>query len=126
MTTREYKNLKGLKKENLRDNMSTLELVLNMLVEATTTELAQMKSKAANLFSVHRNHRVATGIDGNYAAVNCHVPIFPTLGDFCFGIEDLFATPRHHVQIAGAEVASHSVYSHGGGVDLGDVVGECG
>ncbi len=39
MTTRQYKNLKGLKKENLRDNMSTLELALNMLAEATTTEL---------------------------------------------------------------------------------------
>ena len=38
MTTRQYKNYKGLKKENLRDNMSTLELVLNMLAEATTTE----------------------------------------------------------------------------------------
>jgi prophage antirepressor-like protein len=34
LTTREYKKLKGLKKENLRDNMSTLELVLNMLAEA--------------------------------------------------------------------------------------------
>lgn len=42
MTTRQYKNLKGLKKENLRDNMSTLELVLNMLAEATTTELAKV------------------------------------------------------------------------------------
>jgi len=41
MSTREYKNLKGLKKENLRDNMSTLELVLNMLAEATTTELTK-------------------------------------------------------------------------------------
>ena len=41
MTTRQYKTLKGLKKENLRDNMSTLELVLNMLAEATTTELAK-------------------------------------------------------------------------------------
>ncbi len=37
MTTRKYKNLKGLTKENLRDNMSDLELVLNMLAEATTT-----------------------------------------------------------------------------------------
>ena len=36
MSTRQYKNLKGLKKENLRDNMTTLELVLNMLAEATT------------------------------------------------------------------------------------------
>ncbi|PIM81051.1 phage antirepressor protein [Fusobacterium pseudoperiodonticum] len=42
MTTREYKDLKGLKKENLRDNMSTLELVLNMLAEATTTELTNI------------------------------------------------------------------------------------
>lgn len=41
MTTRKYKQLKGLKKENLRDNMSTLELVLNMLAEATTTELVE-------------------------------------------------------------------------------------
>lgn len=41
LTTKEYKNLKGLKKENLRDNMSTLELVLNMLAEATTTELTE-------------------------------------------------------------------------------------
>ena len=41
MTTRQYKKFKGLTKENLRDNMSTLELVLNMLAEATTTELAK-------------------------------------------------------------------------------------
>ena len=41
MTTRQYKDFKGLKKENLRDNMSTLELVLNMLAEATTTELTR-------------------------------------------------------------------------------------
>ena len=41
MTTRKYKNLKGLTKENLRDNMSTLELVLNMLAEATTTEFSK-------------------------------------------------------------------------------------
>ncbi len=41
LTTREYKDFKGLKKGNLRDNMSTLELVLNMLAEATTTELTK-------------------------------------------------------------------------------------
>lgn len=41
MSTRQYKKLKGLKKENLRDNMTTLELVLNMLAEATTTELSR-------------------------------------------------------------------------------------
>ena len=44
MNTRQYKNLKGLKKENLRDNMSTLELTLNMLAEATTTELTKTRN----------------------------------------------------------------------------------
>lgn len=44
MSTRQYKNLKGLKKENLRDNMSTLELALNMLAEATTTELTNARN----------------------------------------------------------------------------------
>ena len=49
MSARQYKNLKGLKKENLRDNMTTLELVLNMLAEATTTEIS--KQKAPGTFS---------------------------------------------------------------------------
>lgn len=49
MSTRQYKNLKGVKKENLRDNMTTLELVLNMLAEATTTEIS--KQKAPTTFS---------------------------------------------------------------------------
>ena len=49
MSTRQYKNLKGLKKENLRDNITTLELVLNMLAEATTTEIS--KQKAPETFS---------------------------------------------------------------------------
>ena len=44
MNTRQYKNLKGLKKESLRDNMTTLELVLNMLAEATTTEISKQKA----------------------------------------------------------------------------------
>ena len=44
MTTKQYKRLKGLKKENLRDNMTTLELVLNMLAEATTTEISKQKA----------------------------------------------------------------------------------
>ncbi len=53
MSTRQYKNLKGLKKENLRDNMITLELVLNMLAEATTTELS--KQKQPETFDENRN-----------------------------------------------------------------------
>ena len=42
MTTRQYKKLKGLKKENLRDNMSDLELVLTMLAEASTTDISKV------------------------------------------------------------------------------------
>ena len=42
-TVREYKKFKNLKKENLRDNMTNLELVLNMLAEATTTEISKEK-----------------------------------------------------------------------------------
>lgn len=55
MSTRKYKNLKGLKKENLRDNMSTMEIVLNMLAEATTTEL----TKAQNPQGLNENRKIA-------------------------------------------------------------------
>ena len=48
LTTKEYKGFKDLKKENLRDNMTNLELVLNMLAEATTTEIS--KEKKPNSF----------------------------------------------------------------------------
>ena len=41
MTTRKYKNLKGLTKENLRDNMSTTELILNMLAETSTKDISK-------------------------------------------------------------------------------------
>lgn len=64
LTTRGYKNLKGLKKENLRDNMTTLELALNMLAEATTTEL----TRAQNPQGLAENQVVARqggGIAGN-------------------------------------------------------------
>ena len=46
LSTRQYKSLKGLKKENLRDNMSDLELILNMLAESTTTELSRQRKPA--------------------------------------------------------------------------------
>ena len=55
MSTRQYKNYKGLKKENLRDNMSTLELALNMLAEATTTE----PTKVQNPYGLEANRNVA-------------------------------------------------------------------
>jgi uncharacterized protein YukE len=54
-TVKQYKNLKGLKKENLRDNMTNLELVLNMLAEATTTEI----SKENNPKTFADNKRIA-------------------------------------------------------------------
>ena len=62
MTTRQYKQLKGLKKENLRDNMSDLELVLNMLAEASTTGISQTEKPegmAENLAVAQRGGRVA-------------------------------------------------------------------
>ena len=62
MTTRQYKQLKGLKKENLRDNMSDLELVLNMLAEASTTGISQTEKPegmAENLAIAQRGGRVA-------------------------------------------------------------------
>lgn len=55
MTTRQYKDYKGLKKQNLRDNMTTLELVLNMLAEATTTEL----TNTTNPQGLEENRQVA-------------------------------------------------------------------
>ncbi len=55
LTTKEYKNLKDIKKENLRDNMTNLELVLNMLAETATTEISK-KREPKNL---HENKVVA-------------------------------------------------------------------
>ena len=55
MSTRGYKNLKGLTKENLRDNMSTTELILNMLAETSTTDI----SKAQHPQGLEENKNVA-------------------------------------------------------------------
>ena len=55
LTTKQYKNLKGLKKENLRDNMTNLELVLNMLAETATTEISQKRQPRG----LNQNKRVA-------------------------------------------------------------------
>lgn len=62
MTTRQYKKLKGLKKENLRDNMSDLELVLNMLAEASTRDISQKEQPdgfAESRKVAHRGGKVA-------------------------------------------------------------------
>ena len=62
MTTREYKDFKGLKKENLRDNMSTTELILNMLAETATKDIAE----ATNPQGLDENKQVAQ--DGGFIA----------------------------------------------------------
>ncbi|MDR1114123.1 MAG: Bro-N domain-containing protein [Candidatus Margulisbacteria bacterium] len=64
LSTREYKNLKVLKKENLRDNMSTLEIVLNMLAEATSTTLSK-KQKPATFEDSRKVARKGGSIAGN-------------------------------------------------------------
>lgn len=63
-TTKEYKILKGLKKENLRDNMTNTELILNMLAEASTKDISQ----AVNPESFEQNKKVAKQ-GGNVAKV---------------------------------------------------------
>lgn len=62
MTTREYKDYKGLKKQNLRDNMSTTELILNMLAETATKDIAN----ASNPYGLEENKKVAKR--GGYVA----------------------------------------------------------
>ncbi len=74
-TISEYKKLKNLKKENLRDNMTNLELVLNMLAEATTTEF----SKKANPKTFHENREIA--VKGGSVAGNARKDIEKELGE---------------------------------------------
>ena len=77
MSTRQYKNLKGLKKENLRDNMTTLELVLNMLAEATTTEISKQKSPStfSENMAVAREGGEAAGIARKAVEERTGVPV---------------------------------------------------
>ena len=73
-TTKEYKQLKGLKKENLRDNMTNMELVLNMLAETTTTEI----SKAKNPKDFKENKQIAN--EGGTIAGNARKNIEKAIG----------------------------------------------
>ena len=111
MTTRQYKKLKGLKKENLRDNMSDLELVLTMLAEATTTEI----SKTVKPATFSENQKVAQ--KGGSIAGNTRKEIEETTGkpvitaqnanDFrqlvTDIVEDAAAIPEHTEEMPGAE-----------------------
>lgn len=65
LTTKEYKQLKGLKKENLRDNMTNMELVLNMLAEVSTTEISQTQNPKR--LSQHKKVARAGGAVANKA-----------------------------------------------------------
>lgn len=64
LTTKEYKKLKNLKKENLRDNMTNLELVLNMLAETATTEISQ-KREPKNLDENKKVAKEGGSVAGN-------------------------------------------------------------
>lgn len=77
ISTRQYKNFKGLKKENLRDNMTTLELVLNMLAEATTTEISKQKSPGtfSENLAVAREGGEAAGIARKAVEERTGVPV---------------------------------------------------
>ena len=75
MKTRQYKEHKGLKKENLRDNMSNMELVLNMLAEVSTTEI----SKGKNPQTLKENIDVAK--EGGSVAKNARLEIESKTGN---------------------------------------------
>ena len=74
MSVQEYKQMKGLKKESLRDNMTNLELVLNMLAEVTTTSIS--KSRQPETFSQSRN----IAKEGGSVAKNAREDIESRLG----------------------------------------------
>ena len=111
MTTRQYKKLKGLKKENLRDNMSDLELVLTMLAEATTTEI----SKTVKPATFSENQKVAQ--KGGSIAGNTRKEIEETTGKQVITaqnandfrqlvtdiVEDAAAIPEHTEEMPGDE-----------------------
>ena len=74
-TTKEYKQFKGLTKENLRDNMSTIELALNTLAEASTTEI----SKRRNPKSLKQNMQIAK--EGGNVAKAARMQLETTIGE---------------------------------------------
>lgn len=78
MTTKQYKKLKGLTKENLRDNMSTLELVLNMLAEATITQLSKQRQPSTfqeNLQTAREGGEVAGSARKDIEARSGGIPV---------------------------------------------------
>ena len=91
MTTRQYKNFKGLHKENLRDNMTNLELVLNMLAEVSATEI----SKAEKPQGFEESKNIAKR--GGYVAKNARNEIESQTGKSAVSKENAF--PDEHKKI---------------------------
>ena len=86
MSTRQYKNFKGLKKENLRDNMSNLELVLTMLAEASTTDIAKIEQPQGfdeNQQVAHRGGNVA-GVARKALEAETGKPVVTSQNAECF------------------------------------------
>jgi len=88
MTTKEYKRLKNLKKENLRDNMTNMELVLNMLAETATTEISKVKKPD----TFGKNKQVAK--EGGEVAGSARKNIEAKTGKKVI-------TPKRHLEIKG-------------------------
>ena len=91
LSVKEYKNLKGLKKENLRDNMTNLELVLNMLAEVTTTAIS--KSKEPDTFS----ENLSVAKEGGAVAKNARSDIEKRIGKSV--ISPLNATDKPSLEV---------------------------
>ena len=91
MTTRQYKNFKGLHKENLRDNMTNLELVLNMLAEVSATEI----SKAEKPQGFEESKNIAKR--GGYVAKNARNEIESQTGKSAVSKENAF--PDEHKKL---------------------------
>lgn len=87
LSTRQYKNKKGLTKENLRDNMTDLELVLNMLAEATTTEL----TKVHNPEGLEENRQIAK--EGGNVAGNARKDIEQRTGQSVISSQNAVEMP---------------------------------
>ena len=91
LSVKEYKNLKGLKRENLRDNMTNLELVLNMLAEVTTTAIS--KSKEPDTFS----ENLSVAKEGGAVAKNARSDIEKRIGKSV--ISPLNATDKPSLEV---------------------------
>ena len=98
LSVKEYKNLKGLKKENLRDNMTNLELVLNMLAEVTTTAIS--KSKEPDTFS----ENLSVAKEGGAVAKNARSDIEKRIGKSV--ISPLNATDKPALEVKDDEEKS--------------------